>query len=271
MKWLWLGLLIVWCLAGSAQFGPGIVGPFTGTSDRGGGFVVDTPLNWRVKGELADVVGKPLPGVTVAIFLEPRAGLAEIVGIGNVEAIWVVVEGFDPARVSEFSIIGGVKPVFDVGRVTARDAPLCDEGTWEVRIIKDDCSEVIFDTRQCTKGRWGWWSRSRARKGEELPEEMPKACTWFVVVTVVTEDKDKRFLNYEFYHSDGKTWQKRVTLKMQIVSARPATGETCQYVVVARGDGYWFLYHCKRPGEWTLLGEWHRPEPATAPEPEPER
>lgn len=256
MRWLWVGLSVVWCSLGWTQVGPGVLGPFVGTLDAGRRFALDTPLTWRVTGELADWKEVVPPGARVEIYLEPRPGLAEIVGIGNVEAIWVVIPGLDPVRITGFSIVFEPRVGFDLGPFTAPASVPCTDCTSQIWVIGDDGSIVQFWYRHCSGGRWGAWQLLRAGRGGSLPAEGAPECTWFALVT-----ETKGQLSYALYHSNGRTWTERATLAIAVVAVRPVGCEVCQYVVVDEGGAHRTLYHCERPGVWKLIGEWGRPEP----------
>lgn len=264
MRWWVAAWLIGSGLLGWAQVGPGVLGPFRGTLDAAKSFAVDTPPGWRVVGKFVNHEDKVLPGTPVEIYLEPRPGLAEIVGIGNVEAIWVVIPGLDPVRISLFSIVTEPGLGFDLGSFTAPVAPPCTDCTAQTRILADDGATVQFWYRHCRGGGWGPWQLLRAPRGPALPGTEAPACTWFALLT-----EERGQLTYTFYHSDGKGWVERTALAIPLVRVRPVGCEACQYVAVDEGGAHRTLYHCERPGAWKLLGEWGRPEPPPPPRPKP--
>ncbi|MCX7750776.1 MAG: hypothetical protein N2320_04445 [Candidatus Bipolaricaulota bacterium] len=264
MRWIWIGLLLTAWMTGWAQVGPGVLGPFAGTLDGAKRFAVDTPLGWRIAGKFQNHEDNVPPGTRLEIFLEPRPGISEIVGIGNVGAIWVVLPGLDPVRLTGFSIVTEPRLGFDLGEFTAPAPPPCTDCTSQVRILADDGSLVQFWHRHCSGGRWGPWGLLRAGRGTALPAEVGTECTWFVLLT---EDKDK--LTYAFFHSDGRAWIEKGRLVVPLVLVRPVSCEVCQYVAVNEGGNHRTLYHCERLGVWKLIGEWGRPEPPPVRVPRP--
>lgn len=264
MKRLWLGLLLLGWTAGWAQVGPGVLGPFRGTLDAAKNFAADTPLAWRVVGKFLNWDDKVPPGTPVEIYLEPRPGLSEIVGIGNVEAIWVLVPGLDPVRLTQFAIVTEPRLGFDLGSFTAPAPALCTDSTAQIRIVADDGSVLRFWYRHCSGGQWGPWQLLRGSRGAALPGTVAPECAWFVLLT-----EEKGQLVYAFYHSDGKAWVEKGTLVIPLVLVRPVSCEVCGCVAVDEGGARRTLYHCERPGGWKLIGQWGELPPTPRPKPPP--
>lgn len=282
-KWVFVAVLVLalGVLGRSQVLGPGVLGSSTTQSDSEGRFTACEEIEEAVKplrgieGRLLSEDGDPIEGEDVRVFLEPcyAEGVEKITSFGKIGAVWIVVPGYEPERVPLF-LREGVVTVESgflqlVSAIRLRKERTCTEGTSQFMLVYDDCQTVGFWQRTCIKGEWvtwwGAWEYKVAEKGEKLPP-VGKLCTWTVVV-----DEPKglrsRTRSYTFFHSDGATWQDMGSLWVPVKSARPATCEHCEYVIVEGTDGKSFLYHCER-GAWVLLSEWETVEPQDKPDPD---
>lgn len=243
MRRLWLGLLLLGWTAAWAQVGPGVLGPFRGTLDAAKSFAVDTPLGWRVVGTFINWDDRVPPGTTVEIYLEPRPGLSEIVGIGKVEAIWVLVPGLEPVRMAQFSIVTEPRLGLDLGSFRAPAPVPGTDCTSQIRILADDGATVRFWYRHCSGGRWGPWQLPRAARGAALPGTVAPEGTWSALLT-----EEKGQLAYAFYQGDGKAWGEKGGPVIPLVLVRPVSCEVCPSVAGDEGGTRRTLYHRERPG-----------------------
>ncbi len=275
-KWSWGVVCLALCLAlglaawaqeaGEGRGGPLVdLGPSAqAVTDSQGWFFAELvdPFPLGVRGQLGGPRGDPLAGFEVTVVLEPRAGIPQILGIGNVAALWLVVTGYDPARIAGFTIVTGPRLVLEIGSVALAPSPACATGAYEFQLTKDEEDRVAFRYRYCDGGTWGSWVLSArwATKHASPPEKADKLCTWIVVTSV-----EAGRMSYTFYHSDGEKWDNRGTVVIQVVTHTSSPCIPCSYVHVEPMDWLHITYHCDTTGKWVEIGRWETP----APEPEP--
>ncbi len=229
------------------------------------------PVPLGVRGRLSGPQGAPLAGHEVTVVLEPRAGIARIVGIGTIGAVWLAVAGYEPARIAGFFVgtADGGRPLFEVGSVVLAEAKPCSPGAWKLTLRADWESSVDFVAQQCSTNphgspRWATWLAATAPKHTALPESPGPRCTWVVVT-----DRRGNLIVYTFYHSDGTAWQSRGTVEIGVAAVRPAACQVCTYVRVGGTDDMQVTYHCDATGKWVQIGIWGLPAPPPPPPPPP--
>jgi len=263
-------------IGGLAEDSP-VLGPFSGVVGADGTISLELKVDFvkRVTGRVTtDVPGATLAGVPFQLLLEGRPGLTQILGVGNIVAVWLGLQGYDWERVL-FTIVWDGGNVLHLGEVRVFPAvPIpCPPGEKEVFmivglvedyvifLIGECASEVVFNPIAAIKN---------AKRVHELPEEPGKRCT-----RVVVEKREKNKVILTFYHSDGKVWvtERTVELKEE-QQALPEKAKHCEYFILKGKDGKMFVYHWyqpddKQPGRWWRCGEYKPLEEKKEPEVKP--
>jgi len=243
---------------------PGLLhGPFPVETDSGGFFTAeveteeDEPQIIHVSGKLLDSSGNPIAGKSVNVYAERRIGPGgvrgfEIAGVGRIAAVWIEVEGYEPERIATFEI---TQTGLLLTPLVLRAEERCTPGAYQIQLLYDDCTVVVFIFRRCEArgegfGVWSTWRAKSAMKGDSLPSAH-KDWHW-----VVRTERGKR-VTYAFHESDGTSWQEMVVIEIPVVTVRPATCQHCSHVLVETDDSF-VLYHCER-GRWVLVSMIKRP------------
>lgn len=251
---------------------------FAGTTDHEGKFTctVNFASITTVSGSLSEVLGD-LAALPVRLLFESRPEILQILGIGNVGALWVQAEGHEWERVPRFSVEwtrSGVSIQLGSVVVTPKMRIRCEDITQGIKLYGETGQYVHFVTGTCTAELWYEFDPITglrlAKKFPELPREVPRACTWVVVEKV---ERDQVVQTY--YHSDGKVWVEKERIVFQRVSSLPASAQHCQHFLVRGTGGKEYMYHYWQPdpslpGHWRSLGEWKPVEVKTIEEGPPD-
>jgi len=247
------------------------------TDDEGKFSVTFDTLKMRVEGLAEDAFGEVLRNVPTQILLEPRPGIAEILGLGNIGAVWVGLYGYEWKRVttSGFNEIRGTASgvAIDLGAVKLRpkltwrcDLPdkevmiVGEAGDQHVTLVSGTCTAELtfeFDPTQ--------WLQ-HAKRVTQLPTTPGRWCTW-----VVVEKADRDQVTRTTYHSDGRVWIEKDREVIPRVPSLPPTAQHGQQFIVKGAGGKEYLYMWlqvdpDRPGEWQYLYPWSAPQEDKPPE-----
>lgn len=262
-------LLCLWGASSLAQIDPttGVqCAELHGKTDDEGKLTVKceflgTTIEGLARGE---VFGEVLRNVPKRVLLEPRPGIAEILGLGNIGAVWVGLYGYEWTRVTGFGLNWTATGAsIDLGEVALRPklTVACEVTHREVMIIGEAADQhlaLVYGT--CTaeltfefdpiKGLF------HAKRVTQLPARVGPYCTW-----VVVEKADRDQVTQTTYHSDGRVWIEWKKEVMRRVPSLPATAEDRQRFIVkgAGGKEYvyrWFQPDPGQPGEWIYSHEW---------------
>lgn len=144
----------------------------------------------KVTGSLSEVLGD-LAALPVRLLFESRPEILQILGIGNVGALWVQAEGNEWERVPRFSVEWtrtGVSIEMGSVVVTPKVSIRCQDITQGIKLYGETGEYVHFVTGTCTAELSYEFDPITglrlANKVPELPREVPRACTWVVVEKV---------------------------------------------------------------------------------------
>jgi len=249
---------------------------FAGTTDDDARFsiTVDFANILKVSGSLMDSLG-PLSAVSVRAIFESRPDVLEILGIGNVGAIWVHADGYDWERITHYTLDwtrSGVSIELGSVVVTPKVSICCGDIAAGIKLHGETGEYVLFTEGTCTAEMWYEFEpigglRS-ATKVPELPRDVPRACRWVVVETV-----ERGQVTQTYYHSDGKVWVEKEKIVLKRPDALPASARHCDHFIVKGAGGKEYMYHWwqpdpTKPGKWRSLGEW-KPVEVKTPTEEP--
>lgn len=251
---------------------------FAGTTDDAGKFTctVDFASITKVTGSLSEALGD-LAALPVRLLFESRPEILQILGIGNVGALWVSADGFDWERVPRYTIEwtrSGASIELGSVVVTPKVSIRCQDITQGIKLFGETGEYVHFVTGTCTAELLYEFDPITglrlANKVPELPRTVPKACTW-----VVVEKVERGQVIQTYYHSDGKVWVEKEKIVFQRVSSLPASAQHCEHFLVRGAGGKEYMYHWwqpdpTKPGQWRSLGEWKQVEVKTLEEEPPE-
>jgi len=218
----------------------------------------------KVTGSLSEVLGN-LAALPVRLLFESRPEILQILGIGNVGALWVQAEGHEWERVPQFSVEWsqtGLSIQLGSVVVTPKVSIRCQDITLGIKLFGETGEYVHFIEGTCTAELSYEFDPITglrlANKVLELPREVPRACTW-----VVVEKVERGQVIQTYYHSDGKAWVEEERVVFQRLPSLPATGQHCDHVIVKGPDGKDYMYHWWQPdpsvpGRWRSLGEWNQ-------------
>lgn len=250
---------------------------FAGTTDDVGRFTctVNFASITKVTGSLTEVLGD-LAALPVRLLFESRPEVLQILGIGNIGALWVSADGYDWERVPKLSInwtASGASIELGSVVVTPKVSIRCQDITQGIKLYGETGEYVHFVTGTCTAELSYEFDPITglrlATKVPELPREVPRACRW-----VVVEKVERGQVTQTYYHSDGKVWVEKDKVVFKRAGSLPASAQHCEHFLVKGAGGKEHMYHWwqpdpTRPGQWRSLGEW-KPVEAKTPTEEPE-
>lgn len=253
---------------------------FAGTTDDDARFSITVNFAniLEVSGSLMDSLG-PLSAVSVRAIFESRPDVLEILGIGNVGAIWVHADGYDWERITHYTLDwtrSGVSIELGSVVVTPKVSIRCENITAGIKLHGETGEYVLFTQGTCTAEMWYEFEPIGGLRGAtkvpELPREVPRACRW-----VVVEKEERGQVTQTYYHSDGKVWVEKEKVVFKRAPSLPTSAQHCEHFLVKGAGGKDYMYHWwqpdpTQPGQWRSLGEWKQVEVKTFEEepPEPE-
>ncbi|QAA77319.1 MAG: hypothetical protein BIP78_1553 [Candidatus Bipolaricaulis sibiricus] len=237
---------------------------FAGTTDEDAKFrcTVNFANISKVPGSLTDAMGV-LAAVPLKLMFESRPEVLQILGIGNVGALWVSADGFDWERVPRYTVDWTASgAAIDLGTVvvTPKVSIKCEDITQGIKLFGETGEYVHFVTGTCTAElRYEFEPTAGLRlatKVFELPRQVPPAGTWIVV-----EKVEKGQVTQTYHQSDGKVWAEKEKIVFQRASSLPASAQHCDHFIVKGAGGKDYMYHWwqpdpNQPGRWRSLGEW---------------
>ncbi|MEW6217041.1 MAG: hypothetical protein AB1543_05115 [Candidatus Bipolaricaulota bacterium] len=220
-----------------------------------------TTIEGLARGE---IFGDVLRNVPTQVLLEPRPGIAEIQGLGNIGAVWVGLYGYEWTRVTGFGLnwtatgasidLGEValRPKLTVAcEITHREVLILGEaGDQHLALVYGTCTAELTFEFDPIKGLF------HAKRVTQLPARVGPFCTW-----VVVEKADRDQVAQTTYHSDGRVWIEWSKEVMRRVPSLPATAEHRQRFIVKGAGGkeyvyWWYEPDPSLPGKWIYSHEW---------------
>ncbi|MBC7170545.1 hypothetical protein H5T54_06430 [Candidatus Bipolaricaulota bacterium] len=237
---------------------------FAGTTDDVARFTctVDFASITKVTGSLKEDT-EVLAAVPLKLMFESRPEVLQILGIGNIGALWVSADGFDWERVPRYTVDWTASGVsIDLGTVvvTPKVSIRCEDITQGIKLYGETGEYVHFVTGTCTAELWYEFDPiiglRLANKVLELPRQVRPAGTWIVV-----EKLEKGQVTQTYYQSDGRVWVEKERIVFQRASSLPALANHCEHFLVKGAGGKEYMYHWWQPdpslpGRWRSLGEW---------------
>lgn len=254
---------------------------FAGTTSQDARFscTLDFVGITKVVGSLSAWEGVELTALPVRLLFESRPEILQILGVGNIGALWVSADGYDWERVPRYTInwtASGASIELGSVVITPKVSIRCQDITMGIKLFGETGEYVHFITGTCTAELSYEFDPITglrlASKVLELPPDVPRACRW-----VVVEKVERDQVTQTYYHSDGKVWVEKEKVVFKRVSSLPASGQHCEHFLVKGTDGKDHMYHWwqpdpAKPGQWRRLGEWKPVETKVEPseeKPEP--
>lgn len=242
---------------------------FAGTTDAAARFTCTAGFAGitKVVGSLSAWEGVELTALPVRLLFESRPEILQILGIGNIGALWVSADGYDWERVPRYAInwtASGASIELGSVVVTPKVSIRCQDITMGIKLCGETGEYVHFITGTCTAELSYEFDPITglrlANKVLELPPDVPQADRW-----VVVEKVERDQVTQTYYHSGGKVWVEKEKVVFKRVPSLPTSAQHCEHFIVKDAGGKDYLYHWwqpdpSMPGTWRNLGEWKQAE-----------
>lgn len=299
LRWFWTGLAAIALLNIMTSFafgypmgrdpvagqwvrdpGSGLVLAGLGKTDELGRFAIECHVQYvrEVTGSVRELLmGEVCQHLPLAVYLEPHPGVPELMGLGQVGAVWVGFENYEWTRVTGFERNWSASGAsIDLGQIAVipKLSVSCEEVVKDVWIVGEAADQhYTFVLATCTAELTFELDPTvglrHAKRMTKLPDWVGKACTWIVV-----EEVEPHQVVMTTYHSDGRVWMERDKEVMKRLRALPTTGELGQAVIVRGAGGKehvyrWWQGDDETPGRWMHVCEWVPPQEPSPPERDP--